>query len=125
MLRPNDQICYVSNINAVFLSYRTAKCDTFLKKTFNLEQHITTSTKNLKNVYPENVHHTHETLFDKLDPFGNEYTDEQTLFKNLAILDFESVCVQEASFKSTDTTKRTGKKLLTLVAISPNIEKVC
>ena len=32
---------------------------------------------------------------DKLDSFGIEYTIEQTLFKNLAIFDFESICVQE------------------------------
>ena len=76
-------------------------------------------------MYPKNVHHTQETLFDKLDTFENEYTDEQKLFKNLAFLDFESVCVQEARFKSTDTTKRIRKKNLTLVAISPNLVKAC
>ena len=77
----------------------------------------------MKNVYPKNVYQTQETLFDKLDSFGIEYTHEQTLFKNLAIFDFESICVQEESFKDTDTTKWIGKHIPISVSISSNLVK--
>ena len=60
-------------------------------------------------------------LFDKLNSFGIEYTNEQTLFKNLAIFDFESICVQEERFKDTDTTKWIGKHTLISVSISSNL----
>ena len=50
--------------------------------------------------------------------FGIEYTNEQTLFKNLAIFDFESICVQEESFKDTNTTKWIGKHIPISVSIS-------
>ena len=94
----------VNNINVVFQSFCCPNCDTFFKRTFNLERHSTTCSERVKNVYPKNVYQTQETLFDKLDSFGKENTNEQTLFENLAIIDFESICVQEESFKDTDTT---------------------
>ena len=77
----------------------------------------------MKNVYPKNVYQTQETLFDKLDSFGIEYSHEQTLFRNLAIFDFESICVQEKSFKDTDTTKWIGKHIPISVSISSNLLK--
>ena len=58
-----------------------------------------------------------------MDSFGIEYINEQTLFKNLAIFDFESICVQEESFKDTDTTKWIGKRILILISISSNLVK--
>ena len=94
LLRYNNHICYVNNINAVFQSFRYSNCDTFFNRTFNFEQHLTTCSERVKNIYPQNVYQTQETLFDKLHSFGIEYNHEQTLFKNLAIFDFEAICVQ-------------------------------
>ena len=77
----------------------------------------------MKNVYPKNVYQTQETLFDKLDSFGVEYTKEQTLLKNLALFDVESSCVQEESFKDSDKTKWIGKHIPISVSISSNLGK--
>ena len=77
LLRYKNQICYVSNINAVFHAFRCPNCDTFFNKTFNLERHLTTCNGRVKNVYPRNVYKTRETLFDKLDAFGVKYTSQQ------------------------------------------------
>ena len=123
LLRYNNHICYVNNINAVFQSFRCPNCDTFFNRTINLERHLTTCSEPVKNVYPKNVYQTEETLFDKLDSFAHEYTHEQTLFKNLAILDFESICVQEENFKDTDTTKWIGKHIPISPPISSNLLK--
>ena len=123
LLRYNNHICYVNNINAVFQSFRCPKCDTFFKRTSNLEQHLTTCSERVKNVCPKNVYQTQEIPFDKLDSLGIEYTHEQTLLMNLAIFDFESICVQEESFKDTDTTKWMGKHIPISVSISSNLVK--
>ena len=120
-LRYNNHICYVNNINAVFQSFRCPNCDTFFNTTFNLERHLTICSERVKNVYPKNVYQTQETLFDKLDSFGIEYTHEQTLFKNLAIFDFESICVQEGSFKDNVTSKWIRKHLPISVSNSSNL----
>ena len=56
LLRNNNHICYVKNINAVFQSVRCSNCDTLFNRTFNLERHLTTCSKRVKNVYPENVY---------------------------------------------------------------------
>ena len=84
---------------------------------------MNTCSERVKNVYPKNVYQTQQTLFDKLNSFRIEYTNEQKLFKNLAIFDFESICVQEESFKDTDTTKWIGKHIPISVSISSNLVK--
>ena len=84
LLRYNNHICYVSNINAIFQDFGCAICDTFFNRTFNLERHLFTCSERVKNVYPRNVYQIRETPFDKLDPFGIKYTSQQKLFKNLA-----------------------------------------
>ena len=120
LLRYNNHICYVNNINAVFQSFRCPNCDTFFHRTFNLERHLTTCSERVKNVYPRNVYQIRETLFDKLDSFGINYTSEQKLFKNLAIFDFESICVQEETLRDTITTTWIGKHVPISVSISSN-----
>ena len=76
LLRYNNHICYVSNINAVFQVFRCPNCDIFLSRAFNLNRHLTTCSERVKDVYPRNVYQFRETLFDKLDSFGINYTSE-------------------------------------------------
>ena len=115
LLRYDNHICYVSNIIAVFQAFRCPNCDTFFNRTFNLERHLTTFSERVKNVYPRNVYQ----IFDKLDSFGIKYTSQQKLFKNLAIFDFESICVQEE--EDTKTTTWIGKHVPISVSISSNL----
>ena len=105
LLRYNNHICYVNEFNAGFQSFRCPNCDNFFNRTFNWDQNFSTCSERVKNVYPKNVYQTQKTLLDKLDSFGIDNTNEQTFFKNLAIFDFESICVQEENLKDTDTTK--------------------
>ena len=62
-----------------------------------------------------------ETLFDKLDSFIIHYTDCQKLFGNLAVFDFESICILEEKFKNTEMTTWIGKHVPILVSISSNL----
>ena len=117
----NNHISYVSNINAVFQSFRCPNCDTFFNRTFNLERHLTTCSERVKNLYPRNVYHIREPFIDKLDSLGIKYRSEQKLFENLAIFDFESICVQEESFRDTNTTTWRGKHVPISVSISSNL----
>ena len=109
LLRYNNHIRYVSSTNAVCQSFRCPNCDTFFNRTFNLERQLNTCSERVKNIYPMNIYQIRETPFDKLDSFGIKYTSQQKLFKNLAIFDFESICVQEESFNDTKTTTWIGK----------------
>ena len=121
LLRYNNHICYMNNINADFQSYRCPSCDTSFNRTFNLERHLTTCSERVKNVYRRNVYQIRETLFDKLDSFGIKYTSEQKLFKNLAIFDFKSICVQLETFRDTMTPTCVGKHVPKSVSISSNL----
>ena len=88
---------------------------------FGAKRTLTTCSERGKNVYPKRVYQIRETLFHKLDSFGIKYTSEQKLFKNLAIFDFESICVQEESFKDANTTTWIEKHVSISVSISAKL----
>ena len=48
-----------------------------------------------KAFYPKNVYELRETLFENLEGFHLPVSEENKRFKNLAIFDFESICVPE------------------------------
>ena len=75
----------------------------------------------VKHIYPKNVYQLQETLFDKLDSFDIQYTDDQKLFKNIAVFDIESICVPEEKLKNTETTTWIGKHVPISVSISSNL----
>ena len=75
----------------------------------------------VKHIYPKNVYELRETLFEKLDAFNIPYGSEQKLFINLAIFDFESICVKEESYKQTETTTWIGKHVPISDSISSNM----
>ena len=121
LLRYNNHICYVNNINALFKAFRCTTCDTFFSKTGNLERHLFTCSDRVKHIYRKNVYELRETFFEKLDSFNTPYKNEQKLFKNLAIFDFESICVKEDSYKQIETTTWIGKHVPISVSISSNL----
>ena len=121
LLRYNNHICYVNNINALFKAFQCTMCDTFFPKTGNLDCHLFTCSDRVENLYPKNVYELRETLFEKLDALNIPHRTEQKLFKNLAIFYFESVCVKEKSYKQTETTTWIGKHVPISVSISSNL----
>ena len=114
---------YNNNINALFKAFQCTTFDTFFSKTGNLDRHLVTCSDRVKHIYPKNVYELRETLFEKLDAFNISYRNEQKkLFTNLAIFDFESICVKEAnSYKQTETTTWIGKHVPISVSISSNL----
>ena len=121
LLRYSNHICYANNIDAVFQYFRCPNCDTFFNRIFNMEQFLTRCSERVKKVFPWNVYRILEILFDKLESFGIKYTSEQKLFKNLALFDFESICVQEETFRDTNTTTWIGKHVPISVSFSSNL----
>ena len=121
LIRYNGHICYIDNIHALFKAFRCPICDIFFRKTGNLERHLVRRSERVKHIYPKNVYQLRETLFDKLDSFDIQYTDDQKLFTNLAIFDFESICILEEKFKNTETTTWVGKHIPISVSISSNL----
>ena len=75
----------------------------------------------MKHIYPKNAYLLQEALFDKLDSFDIQYTDDQKLFNKLAVFDFESICIPEEKLKNTETTTWIGNHVPILVSISSNL----
>ena len=121
LLRYNNHICYVIDMNSFFKSFRCSTSDTIFSKTGNLERHLTTCSERVKHIYPKNVYHLRETLFEKLDSSNIPYREDQKLFENLAVFVFESICVKEETYKETKTIKWIGKHVPISVSISSNL----
>ena len=98
--------------------FRCKTCDTFFSKTGNLEWHLVTCSERMKHICPKNVYQLREILFDKLDAYKIPYNEEQKLFKNLVVFDFESICVKENSYKETETTNSVWKHVPISVSFS-------
>ena len=121
LLRYNNHISYVSNINASFQAFHCLNCELSFSRAINLERHLTTYSERVKNVYPRNVYQIRENLFDKLDSFGIKYTSERKLFKKLTVFNFDSICVQEEAFRETNTTTWIRKNVPISVTSSANL----
>ena len=121
LIRYKSHICYLDNIHALFKALRCPTCDTYFQKTGNLERHLVRCSERVKHIYPKNVYQLRETPIDKLDSFNIQYTDDQKLFNNLAVFDFESICIPEEKFKNTETTTWIGKHVPISVSISSNL----
>ena len=121
LIRYSRHNCYVDNIHALFKAFRCPTCVTYFQKTENLECHLVRCSERVKHIYPKNVYQLRETLFNKLDSFDIQYTDDQKLFSNLAVFDFESICMPEEKFKNTKTTAWIGKHVPISVSISSNL----
>ena len=117
----NNHNCYVNNISALFKAFRCTTCDTFFSMTGNLERHQVTCSDRVKQFYQKKVYELRETVFEKLHAYNIPYRNERKLFKNLAIFDFESICVKEDSYKQSETTTWIGKHVPISVSISSNL----
>ena len=100
LIRYNRHICYVDNIHALFKAFRCPTCDTYFQKTGNLERHLVSCSERAKHIYPKNVYQLRETLFDKLDSFNMQYTDDQKLFNNLAVFDLNLFVYRKKNSKT-------------------------
>ena len=80
-----------------------------------------TCSERVKHIYPKNVYQLRETLFEKLDCFNIPYREDQKLFENLAVFNFESVCVKEETYTETETQKWIKKHVPRSVSISSNL----
>ena len=58
----------------------------------------------MKHIYPKNFYELRETLFEKLEGFSLPVSEDNKLFNNLAIFDFESIRVPTEELKETQTT---------------------
>ena len=121
LLRYNNHICYVDDINTFFKRFRCPSCDTFIKYVSNFNRHVKSCKDSVQHIYPKNVYALRDNLFDKLDAFGISYNDDKKLFKNVAIFDFESICVPTEELKDTNTTNWIGKHEPISVSISSNL----
>ena len=76
----------------------------------------------MKHIYPKNIYELCKTLFENLEGFNLPVSEDNKLFNNLAIFDFESICVPtEELNRGTQTTTWIGQHVPISVSISSNL----
>ena len=121
LIRYNSHICYVVNIHALFKAFRCPTCDKYFQKTGNLERHLVRCSERVKHIYPKNVYQLQERPFDSLTHSISNTQMIQKLLTNLAVFDFESICIPEEKFKNNETTTWIGKHVPISVSIASNL----
>ena len=111
----------MDDINPYFKRFRCPSCDTIIKHAGQFNRHVKSCKDRVQHIYLKNVFTLRETLFDQLDGFGIFYNDDQKLFKNLAIFDFESICIRTKELNDTNTTTWNGKHEPISFSISSNL----
>ena len=121
LLRYNNHICYVNDINKFFKKFRCPSCDVFFNHLGRFIRHLKTCEERVKNIYPRGVYSLREPLFEKLDNFSITYPEDYTLFRNFVVFDFEAICVQSVEANNTLTTSWIGTHVPVSVSISSNL----
>ena len=94
----SSHICYVSNIKALFKTYRCPSCDQIINTADYLERHLITCKKTVRLIFPQNLYQLREKPYNKLDTFNIPYSDDPKLCKNMEISHFGSIGVPEDRF---------------------------
>ena len=118
LLRFNNQIIHTIDIDPFFECFRCPSCDTFFHNSDHFNKHLIRCKDRVHYIYPKNAYILRETIFEKLDGCNIPYTEEHKLFRNVAIFDFESICVPSEELKATETTTGIGKHVPISVSIS-------
>ena len=121
LLRFNNHIIHTNDIDYFFKCFRCPSCDTFFKRSEFLNKHLLRCKDRVKHFDPKNVYELRKTLFETLEGFSLPVSEDNKLFNNLAIFDFESICVPTEELKETQTTAWIGKHVPNSVSISSNL----
>ena len=121
LLRYNNHICYVNDINKFFKKFRCPSCDVFSNHPGHFNRHLRTCEERRKNVYPRGVYSLKETLFQKLDNFSIFYPEDRTFFKKFGIFDFEAICDNSSEISSTATISWIGTHVPVSLSIFSNL----
>ena len=120
LLRFNNHIIHTNDIDS-FKCFRCPSCDTFSHKYDHFNQHLLRCKDRVRHIYLKNVYELRETLFEKLEGFNLPVSEDTKLFNDLAIFDFDSICVPSEELKETQTFTWIGKHVPISVSISSNL----
>ena len=101
LLRLNNHIIHTNDIEGFFECIRCPSCDTFFDKSDHFDQHLLRCKDRVRHIYTKNVYELRKTLFEKLDEYNLPVSEDNKLFNNLVIFDFESICVPTEELKET------------------------
>ena len=108
LLRYNNRICYVNDINKFFKKFCCPSSDVFFNHSGHINLHLKTCKERVKNIYPRDVYSLRETLFEKLDNVSIAYPEDYNLFRKFVVFDFAAICAQSVETNNTATTSWIG-----------------
>ena len=121
LLRHNNHICYVNNIDAVFQSFRCPNCDTFSTKLSICSDIWLHAVNEWKKFIGGTYIKSAKLSLTNWTLSVSSTLMNKKLFKKLAISHFESNCVQEETFRDANTITWIGNLVPISVSISLNL----
>ena len=121
LLRFNIVIILTNDIDSFYKCFRCPTCDTFFHKSDHFNQRLLKFKDRVKYIHPKNVYVPRETLFEKLEGFNLPVSQDNKLSNNLAVFNFELICVPTEELKETQTTTCIVKHVQFSVSISSNL----
>ena len=103
-LSHHNHVCYTKDLNAVFNCFRCENCNKFVRKYCNLRLHLPVCSEKVREKFPNSAY-------------------QFRLFRNLAIFDFESICVTDNKSESNNSTTWVGRHQPISVSKSFNLLK--
>ena len=121
LIRYNSHICYVDNNHALIKAFHCPTCDTNVQKTGNLERHLVRCSDRW-SIYIQRmcINSDKRILISLTRSISNTQINRNSFF-NLAVFDFESICIPEEKFKNTEMTTWIGKHDPISDSISSNL----
>ena len=121
LLRFNNHTYHTNDIDSFFKCFRCPSCDTFFKRSEFPNKHLLRNKDRVKHIHPKNVYELRKSLSEKLEGFIFPVSEDNKLFNNLAIFDFESICVPTEELKETQNATWIEKLVPISVSISSNL----
>ena len=119
LLQVDKHVCYIKDLDSLFGRYICNLCDVVFNRRSNLIRHMKVCSEKTRDVYPGEVYKLQETIFEKLAEIGIVVAEEDRLFKNFAVFDFETFC-NESHLEPTATTEFIGEHIPVSVSICNN-----
>ena len=86
LLRYSIHICYVTDVNKVYMGLDCGSCDEFLRRSSNIQRQLPKCEELVRTSYPRSVYQFRETLFSKLKAFEIEVTENKFLTTSLSLI---------------------------------------
>ena len=120
LLRFFNHSIHTNDNDSVFKCFGCPSYNCFFNRSDTFNRHLLTCKDRVRHIRPKKKYTLRVIKFET--GFNIRYTEDQKMFSNAIVLDFESICVPTEELKATKTTNWNEKKVLFSISMSSNLQ---